>query len=115
MALIHPFHGLRYSPDKAGDLSLVMTQPYDKISPEMQRDYYRRSPFNVVRITKNFEKNEDPDTTYPDAAATFERWIAEGMLLPDPKPAIYAYFREYEVEGEKRSQQGFISLLDLAH
>jgi len=115
MALIYPFRGLRYSRDKVGDLDLVMTQPYDKISRDMQRDYYGRSPFNVVRITKNFEKNEDPDTTYPDAAATLERWIAEGLLVPDPKPAIYAYFREYEVEGEKQSQKGFIALLDLAH
>ncbi len=115
MALIYPFHGLRHSPGKAGDLNLVMTQPYDKISREMQREYYGRSPFNVVRITKNFEKNEDPDTTYPDAAATFDRWISEGLLVPEPKPAIYAYFREYEVEGEKRGQRGFIALLDLAH
>jgi uncharacterized protein (DUF1015 family) len=115
MALIYPFHGLRYNRDKAGDLNLVMTQPYDKISSEMQRDYYGRSPFNVVRITKNSEKNEDGETTYPDAAATFERWISEGLLVPDPKPAIYAYFREYEVEGEQRCQKGFIALLDLAH
>jgi uncharacterized protein (DUF1015 family) len=115
MALIYPFHGLRYSQDKAADLNLVMTQPYDKISPEMQREYYGRSPFNVVRITKNLEKNEDLDTTYPDAAATFERWIAQGVLVPEPKPAIYAYFREYVIEGEKLSQKGFIALLDLAH
>ena len=114
MALIYPFHGLRYSPEKAGDLSLVMTQPYDKISNELQREYYGRSPFNVVRITKNLEKNEDPDTVYPDAAATFERWIAEELLVPEPNPAIYAYFREYEAEGEKLNQKGFVALLDLA-
>jgi len=115
MALIYPFHGLRYSQAKAGDLSLVMTQPYDKISDEMQREYYGRSPFNVARITKNLEKNDDPHTTYPDAAATFERWIAQGLLVPEPKPAIYAYFRDYEIEGERLTQNGFIALLDLAH
>jgi len=115
MALIYPFCGFRYSREKVGNLNLAVTQPYDKISPEMQQDYYRRSPFNVVRVTKNLEKDADPETNYPDAAATFERWIAEGVLVPDPKPAIYAYYREYEVEGEKQLQKGFISLLDLAY
>src|SRR5512135_2588933 len=115
MALIYPFHGLRYSQAKAGDLSLVMTQPYDKISHELQREYYGRSPFNVARITKNLEKNDDPHTTYPDAAATLERWIAQGLLVPEPKPAIYDYFRDYEIEGERLTQNGFIALLDLAH
>ena len=115
MALIYAFRAFRYNRQKVGDLDLVMTQPYDKISPEMQQDYYRRSPFNAVHITRNLEKNENPDTDYPDAAATFKRWTEEGTLIPDPKPAIYAYYREYEVEGEKQLQKGFIALLDLAH
>jgi len=28
----------------------VVTQPYDKITPEMQQRYYEASPYNLVRI-----------------------------------------------------------------
>ena len=64
MALIYPFQGYRYNKQIVGDLNLAVTQPYDKISQELQQDYYRRSPYNVVRITKNQEKNIQQDTDY---------------------------------------------------
>jgi uncharacterized protein (DUF1015 family) len=115
MAVLHPFQGYRFNKEKVGDLNLIVTQPYDKISGEMQKQYYEKSPFNVVRVTLNLEKKEDPNTEYPDAGATYHRWISEDVLVQDPKPAIYAYYQEYEIEGEKKLQKGFISLLDLKH
>ncbi len=115
MALICPFRGFRFDPAKAGDPDLLVTQPYDKITPEMQQEYYRRSPYNIVRITKNAEKDADPHTEYPDAAATLERWIREGILVQDRVPTIYAYCRQYEVDNEKLNQKGFIALLELHH
>jgi uncharacterized protein (DUF1015 family) len=115
MAILHPFQGYRFSKDKVGDLNFVMAQPYDKISEEMQRQYYSNSPFNVVRVTLNLEKKADPNTEYPEAGATYRKWISERVLVQDPKPAIYAYYQEYEIEGEKKLQKGFIALLDLKH
>ncbi len=115
MALIYPFRGYRFNPEKVGHPDPLVTQPYDKITQEMQQDYYRRSPFNIVRITKNLEKDADPSTEYPDAAATLERWISEGILVRDAVPAIYAYYRQYEVDSEKLNQKGFIALLELRH
>jgi len=115
MAVLHSFQGYRYNKKKVGDLNLVVTQPYDKISGEMQKQYYANSPLNFIRITLNLEKKEDPNTEYLDAGATFANWISEGVLVQDPKPSIYAYYQEYEVEGEKKLQKGFIALLDLKH
>lgn len=115
MAILHPFQGYRFNKEKVGDLNLVMAQPYDKISEEMQKQYYAKSPFNVVRVTLNLEKREDPNTEYPEAGATYHKWLSEGILVQDPKPAIYAYYQEYEIEGEKKLQKGFIALLDLKH
>ena len=115
MALIFPFHGHRYNKAILGDLSLVVTQPYDKIPVELQSEYYRRSPYNIVRITRNSEKNADPDTDYPDAGGTFRRWCDEQVLVREPAPVLYAYFQDYEVEGERKTQRGFIALLDLKH
>lgn len=113
MALLHPFRGLRYSKTAVEDFNQVVAQPYDKTTPSMQDDYYQRSPFNVVRITLNQEKKQDPETPYPDAGATFRRWISEKVLRQDSCPAMYPYYQEYAIDGQTRIQRGFIALLDL--
>ncbi len=108
MALVYPFHAYRYDPGVVGDLDRVVAQPYDKTTPEMQDRYYQDSPYNVVRITLNLEKRSDPETTYPDAGATFRRWIEEGALVEDSQPAFYPYYQEYAIDGHTRLQRGFI-------
>ncbi len=113
MAIIHPFRGYRYSKEIVGDFNLVATQPYDKIPARMQKEYYRRSPYNAVRITKNREKDDNPDTDYADAGTTLECWIREKVLVCEEAEAIYAYLQEYEIEGEWKKQIGFTCLLDL--
>jgi uncharacterized protein (DUF1015 family) len=79
----------------------------------MQEDYYQRSPYNVVRITLNLEKRQDPETKYEDAGSSFKQWLEEEVLIQDSMPAIYPYYQEYFAEGHVRLQKGFISLLDL--
>jgi uncharacterized protein (DUF1015 family) len=113
--MIYPFQAHRFDKDLVGDLNAVMTQPYDKIPEGLQQDYYRRSRYNVVRITRNAEKNANPDTDYSDAGCTLECWLAEGVLRQDPRPAIYAYNQDYEIDGERKLQRGFVALLDLKH
>lgn len=113
MALVVPFRGFRYCKDAVEDFNRVVTQPYDKTTSSMQSEYYRRSPFNVVRITLNVEKETNRDTEYPKAGAALRKWIAEGVLKQDSLPSMYAYYQEYLVEGQTRLQRGFIALLDL--
>jgi uncharacterized protein (DUF1015 family) len=113
MAFVYPFKGLRYNTEVVGSFDKVVTQPYDKTTPAMQEEYYRRSPYNVVRITLNLEKRGDPETRYPEAGASFGQWIADKVLIQDPRPAMYAYYQEYTIEGQPRIQKGFITLLDL--
>ena len=115
MAGVFPFRGFRYNKDIVGDFARVVTQPYDKTKPSMQDAYYARSPYNVVRITLNVEKRDDPDTQYPEAGAIFIRWIEQKVLVQDDRPAIYAYYQRHVVEGQSRLQKGFIALLDLKH
>lgn len=113
MAFLYPFRGFRYNKDVVGDLNRVVTQPYDKTTPSMQDAYYQRSPYNAVRITLNLEKRKDPETSYPDAGATFRQWIEQEVLEQDFLPAIYAYYQEYIADGSTKRQRGFIALLDL--
>lgn len=111
MAEIFPFRGIRYNPERV-DLSEVVTQPYDKITPEMQEGYYRRSPYNFVRIDLNRSPGEQ---RYSAAKEALESWLAEGILVRDRRPTIYAYYQDYQGEaGERLTRKGFIALFRLA-
>ena len=49
MASVAPFRALRYDPERVA-LTKVVTQPYDKITLQMQDQYYDASPHNLARI-----------------------------------------------------------------
>jgi len=114
MAEIYPFRALQYNQEKITDLATVVTQPYDKITPEMQERYYNASPYNFIRIIKGKASPEDTATNnvYTRAAAFFKQWQAEGALKPIDHPALFAYFQEYTIPGtnERRMRKGFIGL-----
>ena len=55
MANVFPFEAYRYTA-KAGALQNLVTQPYDKISPEMRQRYLQSSPYNLVRIILRRER-----------------------------------------------------------
>ncbi len=118
MAEIHPFRALYYDSKKTPDLGTVVTQPYDKISPEMQARYYSLSPYNLVRIIRGRTSAEDgpTDNVYTRAAHDLQSWIKAGVLISTDKPAIYPYNQEYEVPGQpgvRKVRRGFIALLRL--
>jgi uncharacterized protein (DUF1015 family) len=118
MAEILPFRTLHYDPRKIPDLGAVVTQPYDKISPEMQARYYDLSPQNLVRIIRGRTLPEDDsvNNVYVRAARDFQAWIKSGMLISESEPAIYPYYQEYEVPGQhgvRKQRRGFIALLRL--
>ena len=50
MAEIFPFNAYRYNLERV-NLSDVITQPYDKITPAMQ-DRYLKLPYNLITIEK---------------------------------------------------------------
>jgi uncharacterized protein (DUF1015 family) len=113
MAKIAPFQAFRYT-DKAGRLDDVVTQPYDKISPDMRERYLAQSPHNLVRIILGKPESGDgaDSNVYTRAAAHFADWIESGVLAKDPEPAIYAYFQEFVLpdSGETLTRKGFIAL-----
>jgi uncharacterized protein (DUF1015 family) len=115
MAEIRPFRALRYNPEMTGDLGRVVTQPYDKISPEMQARYYALSPYNLVRIVRGREHPTDTaqGNVYTRAGRYLREWREQGALVQDPAPAIYPYAQEYAIPGEPgvvRQRRGFIAL-----
>jgi uncharacterized protein (DUF1015 family) len=113
MANIAPFQAYRYTA-KAGPLPDVVTQPYDKISPEMQQRYLRASPYNLVRIIlgERFPSDTEANNVYTRAAQHLKDWIAQGVLARDPAPALFAYFQEFTSpdSGQRLVRKGFIGL-----
>lgn len=118
MAVIRPFRAVHYNPSRIPDLGRVVTQPYDKISEEMQKRYYEASPYNLVRVIRGRAGAEDSseDNVYVRAARHFREWMEEGVLASDDAPAIYPYQQEYEVPGgagRRLLRRAFIALCRL--
>jgi uncharacterized protein (DUF1015 family) len=120
MARIEPFRGVRYSADRVNDLSLVISQPYDRVRYGLQEQYYAQSPYNVVRIIRGKEQPTDaPDrpsgpNVYTRARATYDTWRAEEVLVQEREPALYVYHQTFTIDGQPRTRKGFIAALGLS-
>jgi uncharacterized protein (DUF1015 family) len=113
MAKIFPFQPYRYT-EKAGPLASLVTQPFDKISPEMRARYLSLSPYNLVRVIlgERFPSDSDADNVYTRAARFLNGWISSGILAQDAEPALFACFQEFSCPdtGERLLRKGFIGL-----
>jgi len=123
MARIYPFRALRYDTSRVR-MEDVVTQPYDKITPQMQQRYYELSPFNLIRIILG--KHEPGDTepqeflppgeqahnVYTRAAEWLSEWRRDRILAEEAEPALYGYSQTYTVpySSEVRERRGFIAL-----
>jgi uncharacterized protein (DUF1015 family) len=119
MATIRAFRGVRYNPASVSDLSAVVSQPYDRVRYGLQDQYYRSSPYNVVRILRGKPETGDlPErpagpNVYTRARAIYDRWRAEGILIRESEPAIYAYHQTSTVAGQRKTRKAFIAALEL--
>jgi uncharacterized protein (DUF1015 family) len=102
---IRPFPGVFYRVPET-DLPKVLAPPYDVIPKAYQDELYARDPRNIVRAVLN---REPGDAGYEDAGATYTRWLAEGVLSPDPEPALYLLEQTFEVEGQSLRRLGLLA------
>lgn len=114
MAEIKPFRGIRYNSQKV-ELKEVITEPYDRIPPDLQEEYYRRNPYNVVRIILG--KDDDPEhpekDKYRRAKIYLGEWRNKGILIQEDKDALYLYEQEFETQGIKKKRLGLIARVKL--
>jgi uncharacterized protein (DUF1015 family) len=113
MAQILPFRAWRYHREKVR-LEDVLTQPYDKITPAMQSDYYQKSEYNLVRMELGRKEDSDSeaDNVYTRAAAFFAKCKQDGAIQQDAEPTIYAYTQTFAVPGRAgamMTRRGFIA------
>jgi uncharacterized protein (DUF1015 family) len=115
MAKIAPFRGIRYNPHKIEDLSQVVSQPYDRVRYGLQEQYYALHPYNIVRITKGREYDDDgADYNVYTRARYYHTWLDAGYLLRDTEPALYVYHQTFTLpDGQELTRKAFIAALEL--
>ncbi|MHA1950901.1 MAG: DUF1015 domain-containing protein [Candidatus Thorarchaeota archaeon] len=115
MVRVKPFKAYRYDEEKAGDISRLVTPPYDIIKGAKIDSLQSLSEFNIAWIIKNKPDVDDSDSNnqYTRAADHFNRWVREGVLKQDDKESFYVYGQDFEVEGKQLFRFGFIGLIEL--
>ncbi len=106
MADVRPFRALHYDLERVGGLAAVVAPPYDVIDAEQRAGLVARSPHNVVEIDLP-QADGDP---YAHAADVFARWRADGVLVRDEQPALWALEQDYTgPDGGRRTRHGFFA------
>lgn len=106
---LRPFRGLRYAPSRVRSLASVTSPPYDVVvRPDGLHHLETADPHNIVRLI--LPQADAPAARHRLAADTLRRWRAEGVLVPDPRPALYVY----EQRRGELLQRGVIGLLALS-
>ncbi|MBI5583878.1 MAG: DUF1015 domain-containing protein [Deltaproteobacteria bacterium] len=116
MALVAPFRGLIYNPEKISHLTDVITPPYDVISPKQQEAFYARSPYNMIQLDlgKILPGDTPTKNRYTRSAELLKAWQREKVLIRDPKPTFYLYKINYRLPGlGRRERIGLLALLGL--
>lgn len=115
MADIRPFCGVHYNPSLVKDLATVLCPPYDVITPQMQQGLYQRSDSNFVRVElgRELPSDKDTDNRYTRAAETVEKWLEQGILEVDERPAIYVNEHHFTYHGIKYCRRSISCLVRL--
>jgi uncharacterized protein (DUF1015 family) len=85
-----PFRGLRYDPG-AVRLDQVIAPPYDVIGSALRTTLAHRNSFNSVRVELPEADLQRRLDRYHVAAGLLDSWIAQRVLVADPRPAVYPY------------------------
>jgi len=115
MSRIKAFHALYFDQQRAGNISRLVSPPYDVISAEEAKMLRARSPFNTIHL----ELGEPGDADfYRKSAGLIEGWMQEGILRRTARPAVYFYETEfsYHMGGRERrkTRRGFFALLGVS-
>jgi uncharacterized protein (DUF1015 family) len=104
---IRPFKAIRYT-KKAGNPKNLITQPYDKIDPALQRKYYEKSAYNYCRLILPMENNK-----YETAQQRIRKWLSEDILSKDEEPAVFVSRQEFKLSGKTCTRTGLIAAMRL--
>ena len=105
-----PFRGVRYASDRVSGIANVTSPPYDVIGPGTVERLLESEPHNVVRLilpgAGSPQSPHGPETSQL-AARDLYGWLASGVLVRDPEPALYAYEQSVPANGGNTPGSGW--------
>ena len=102
---LEPFRGLRPQVDD-DRLGRLLSPPYDVIDAATRERLLAADPENAVAVVLP----EPSPAGYAEAAATLDRWVADGLYAVDPEPALYVY----EIaDGDGHVTRGLLGAVEL--
>ncbi len=106
---LYAFEGFRYTP-KAGDAGELAAPPYDQINETARDRFHSQAPYQFVHLTRPLApEGGDP---YRFAAALHQRWIDEGIIAREDRPALYPYVIELAEGGRRLGVLGLVGQED---
>ncbi len=107
MAEVRPLNAVHYDPERVA-IGEVVAPPYDVIDAAHRARLVAGSPHNVVEL--DLPESGDGDDIYEHAAEIMRGWEAEGILVRDSEPTIWAYEQDYTgPDGAVRTRRGFLT------
>jgi len=115
MATIKPFKGILYNQNMIGSLTDVVTPPFDIISPKEQARFYQQHPNNMIRVILGHTSPDDTpeNNRHTRAAAAFNQWLQDGVLVRDDQPALYLTSMAFKARNTIFTRFGLIALVGL--
>ncbi len=115
MAVVRPFRAVRYARPAGSDISTLTAPPYDVVTTDQRLALLEADALNVVALELPDGALDDKvvGNRYATGAATWLRWMNEGVLEQDAEPTVYVLEQRYEQQGHEISRRGFIAAVDL--
>ncbi|MDO8473457.1 MAG: DUF1015 domain-containing protein, partial [Dehalococcoidia bacterium] len=115
MAEVRGFRAFRYDSSVAGNMVELICPPYDVIDPAMQLALHEKSKYNMVRVEYGLiEPGDSPERNkYTRAGAALEKWVEQGVLLPDNAPSMYLHHHIFEYSGRRYTRRNLFAVVRL--
>jgi len=106
------FEGLRYAPRAAvpADAGALAAPPYDQINDAARDRFHAQSPHHFVHLSRPVAPAGGD--IYKSAAELHGRWLREGIVERERKPALYPYV--IELAGGNAKRLGVLGLVEFA-
>ncbi|MBN2073116.1 MAG: DUF1015 domain-containing protein [Actinobacteria bacterium] len=96
-----------FNENNVKDFSMVISPPYDVISPELKEKLRNANEHNIVNIILPDGKN---CKKYTNASTLLDRWINEGVLVTDDRECFYIIEISFKTGHDTSKIKGFIGL-----
>jgi len=112
MPQLVPFRGVHFDPARVGgDLGPLICPPYDVLDEEAARRLEGQHPYNCVRLELYAPPANPPPERYREAAARWQSWRREGVLVRDGSPSLYVYRHAFSHAGRRLVRTALVGCL----